>query len=99
LSRSCSWHAEVICTRPAGYRACSLVDTYTIPRLLKLVASGRLDPTIFATNRFALEDTMSAYDTFADAASTNALKVVLQGSARDPSSNGHIAASLVAGAA
>jgi alcohol dehydrogenase len=76
-----------------------LVDTYTIPRLMKLVASGRLDPTIFATHRFALEDTMSAYDTFADAASTNALKVVLQGSARDPRSNGHIAASLVAGAA
>jgi hypothetical protein len=62
-------------------------------------ASGRLDPTIFATHRFPLADTMSAYDTFADAASTNALKVVLQGSARDPSSNGHIAASLVAGAA
>jgi alcohol dehydrogenase len=76
-----------------------LVDTYTIPRLMKLVASGRLDPTIFATHRFALEDTMSAYDTFVDAASTGALKVVLQGSARDPSSNGHIAASLVAGAA
>jgi alcohol dehydrogenase len=76
-----------------------LVDTYTIPRLMKLVASGRLDPTIFATHRFALGDTMTAYDIFADAASTNALKVVLQGSARDPRSNGHIAASLVAGAA
>jgi alcohol dehydrogenase len=75
-----------------------LVDTYTIPRLMKLVASGRLDPTIFATHRFALGDTMTAYDTFADAASTNALKVVLQGSERDPSSNGHIAASLAAGA-
>ena len=75
-----------------------LVDTYTIPRLMKLVASGRLDPTIFATHRFALGDTMSAYDTFADAASTNALKVVLQGSERDPSSNGHIAASVLAGA-
>jgi alcohol dehydrogenase len=76
-----------------------LVDTFTIPRLMKLVASGRLDPTIFATHRFALADTMSAYDTFADAATTNALKVVLQGSERDASSNGHIAAALVAGAA
>jgi alcohol dehydrogenase len=75
-----------------------LVDTYTIPRLMKLVASGRLDPTIFATHRFALGDTMSAYDTFADAASTNALKVVLQGSERDSSSNGHISASVLAGA-
>jgi alcohol dehydrogenase len=76
-----------------------LVDTFTIPQLMKLVASGRLDPTIFATHRFSLEDTMSAYDTFADAANTNALKVVLQGSERDPSSNGHVAAGLVVGAA
>jgi hypothetical protein len=41
---------------------------------------------------------MGAYDAFADAASSNALKVVLQGTKRDPSSNGHIAASVVAGA-
>jgi alcohol dehydrogenase len=75
-----------------------LVDTYTIPRLMKLVASGRLDPTIFATHRFPLSDTMSAYDAFADAASTNALKVVLQGSEHEHSSNGQIAAHLVAGA-
>ena len=59
-----------------------LVDTYTIPQLMKLVASGRLDPTIFATHRFALDETMAAYDTFADAASTGALKVVLEGSER-----------------
>jgi alcohol dehydrogenase len=76
-----------------------LVDTFTIPRLMKLVASGRLDPTLFATHRFALADTMSAYDTFADAATTNALKVVLEGSERNASSNGHVAAGLVAGAA
>jgi threonine dehydrogenase-like Zn-dependent dehydrogenase len=47
---------------------------------MKLVADGRLDPTVFATHHFALEDTMSAYDTFADAANTAALKVVLEGS-------------------
>jgi hypothetical protein len=35
---------------------------------------------VFATHRFALEDTMSAYDTFADASKTAALKVVLEGS-------------------
>ncbi len=76
-----------------------LVDTYTIPRLMKLVASGRLDPTIFTTHRFALGDTMAAYDTFADAASTGALKVVLEGRVADRSSNGHLAASLAAGRA
>jgi alcohol dehydrogenase len=91
-------HLETLWTRDVTITT-GLVDTYTIPRLLKLVASGRLDPTIFATHRFALGDTMSAYDTFADAASTNALKVVLEGSLRDPSSNGHVDASLVAGVA
>ena len=76
-----------------------LVDTHTIPRLLNLVASGRIDPTIFTTHRYALEDTMAAYDTFADAANTNALKVVLDGSERHDSSNGRIAAIVGEGAA
>jgi alcohol dehydrogenase len=55
-----------------------LVDTFSTPRLMKLIAEGRLDPTPFATHRFPLDETMAAYDTFADAASTNALKVVLE---------------------
>jgi alcohol dehydrogenase len=72
-----------------------LVDTYTIPTLMKLISSGRLDPTIFATHRFALGDTMAAYDTFADAATTGALKVVLEGSELDHGTNGRGAVSLV----
>jgi len=55
-----------------------LVDTFTTPRLLKLIAEGRLDATPFATHRFPLGETMSAYDTFAEAATTHALKVVLE---------------------
>ena len=55
-----------------------LVDTFTTPRLLKLIADGRLDATPFATHRFPLGETMSAYDTFAEAATTHALKVVLE---------------------
>jgi alcohol dehydrogenase len=54
-----------------------LVDTFTTPKLLKLIAEGRLDPTPFATHRFGLSDTEQAYDVFSDAANTNALKVVL----------------------
>jgi threonine dehydrogenase-like Zn-dependent dehydrogenase len=46
---------------------------------MRLIASGRLDPSLFATHRFALGDTMTAYDTFADAANSGALKVVLYG--------------------
>ena len=55
-----------------------LVDTFTTPRLLELISKGRLDATPFATHRFPLGETMAAYDTFADAAATNALKVVLE---------------------
>jgi alcohol dehydrogenase len=54
-----------------------LVDTSSTPTLLKLVSEGRLDPTGFATHRFGLNEIMDAYDVFADAANTNAMKVVL----------------------
>jgi alcohol dehydrogenase len=72
-------HLEKLWTRDVTITT-GLVDTHTIPQLMKLVASGRLDPTIFATHHNALGDTMTAYDIFADAPNTNALKVVLDGS-------------------
>jgi len=55
-----------------------LVDTFSTPKLLELISNGRLDATPFATHRFPLGETMAAYDTFAAAAETNALKVVLE---------------------
>jgi alcohol dehydrogenase len=55
-----------------------LVDTRTTPTLLKLIEGGRLDPTVFATHHFALAETEAAYDIFAAAAETHALKVVLE---------------------
>ena len=61
-----------------------LVDTSTTPKLLRLVAEGRLDPTPFGTHRFELDEMTEAYDTFADAVSTNALKVVLGGHPAQP---------------
>jgi alcohol dehydrogenase len=54
-----------------------LVDTFTMPKLLSLVAEGRLSALPFATHHFPLDETMAAYDTFADAAQSHALKVVL----------------------
>jgi alcohol dehydrogenase len=74
-----------------------LVDTSTIPQLMDLIQSGRLDPTVLATHRFGLADTMDAYDTFADAATTGALKVVLQGSPVAPAPTAEHEAELVAG--
>lgn len=57
-----------------------LVDASSTPTLLKLVAEGRLDTTPFATHRFGLDEIDRAYEVFADAANTNALKVVLSAS-------------------
>ena len=54
-----------------------LVDTYSTPTLLRLVASRQLDAARFVTHRFALDQFMEAYDVFARAADTGALKVVL----------------------
>ena len=56
-----------------------LVDTNTTPRLLQLIAEGRLDPTVFATHRFPLEEAMGAYEVFANAGANDALKIVLNG--------------------
>ena len=75
---SATLHLETLWTRDVTITTC-LVDTYSIPQLLRLIISGRLDPSLFATHHYALADTMDAYDTFADAANTGALKIVLQG--------------------
>ena len=54
-----------------------LVDTYSTPTLLRLVASRQLDTTQFVTHHFTLDQFEEAYDTFGRAAETKALKVVL----------------------
>ncbi len=55
-----------------------LVDTATIPMLLKIVQSGKVQPKKLVTHRFALAELMKAYDTFGNAATEGALKVVLK---------------------
>jgi alcohol dehydrogenase len=57
-----------------------LVDTHSTPRLLKLVSEGRLDPQPFGTHHFKSDEILDSYSAFADAAKTNALKVVLTAS-------------------
>jgi len=54
-----------------------LVDTVTTPMLLKTVQSKKLDPTRLITHRFKLDQILEAYDTFARAADTHALKVII----------------------
>ncbi|WP_374483719.1 zinc-dependent alcohol dehydrogenase family protein [Zoogloea sp.] len=54
-----------------------LVDTATTGMLLKTVQAKKLDPSLLITHRFTLEQALEAYETFASAASSKALKVVI----------------------
>ncbi|MBC8748263.1 MULTISPECIES: zinc-binding dehydrogenase [Paraburkholderia] len=57
-----------------------LVDTVSTPMLMKTVKEGRIEPTLLITHRFRLDDILSAYETFSSAASTRALKVLIEAS-------------------
>ena len=54
-----------------------LVDTYSTPTLLKLAQGHQIDAQRFVTHHFDLDEFDEAYDVFARAADTGALKVVL----------------------
>ncbi|MFF2545261.1 zinc-dependent alcohol dehydrogenase family protein [Kitasatospora sp. NPDC058063] len=54
-----------------------LVDTSSTPMLLDMLAAGRLDTGGLVTHRFGLDEMQEAYDVFADAADTGALKVAV----------------------
>jgi alcohol dehydrogenase len=69
-------HLETLWTRDVTITT-GLVDTYSTPTLLRLVAGHQVDVQRFVTHRFALPEMMEAYDVFSRAAETAALKVVL----------------------
>ena len=54
-----------------------LVDTATTGMLLKTVQAKKLDPSVLITHRYTLEEALDAYATFASAATSKALKVVI----------------------
>jgi len=55
-----------------------LVDTVSTPMLLKTVQSGKIDPKKLITHHFSLDRILDAYDTFGNAANTQALKVIIE---------------------
>ena len=57
-----------------------LVDASSTPTLLRLIGAGQLDPSRLVTHHFALDEFEAAYDVFANAAETGALKVVVTAS-------------------
>jgi alcohol dehydrogenase len=74
---SATLHLETLWIRDVTITT-GLVDTFTTPKLLKLIEEHRLEPRLFGTHHFPLEEIETAYDVFADAATSEALKVVLR---------------------
>jgi alcohol dehydrogenase len=54
-----------------------LVDTISMPLLMKTVLSGKLQPLKLITHRFSLAEIIKAYETFGNAAKERALKVII----------------------
>jgi alcohol dehydrogenase len=55
-----------------------LVDTVSTPMLLKILGSHKIEPKKLITHRFKFDRILDAYETFAQAASTKALKVIIE---------------------
>ncbi|MDB5394832.1 MAG: alcohol dehydrogenase [Rhodospirillales bacterium] len=54
-----------------------LVDTVSTPMLLNSLRSRKIDPTLLITHRFTLDCILDAYEAFAHAGDTKALKVII----------------------
>ncbi len=55
-----------------------LVDTVSTPMLLNILASNKIDPKILITHHFTFDNILDAYETFAHAENTKALKVIIE---------------------
>jgi alcohol dehydrogenase len=69
-------HLETLWIRNVSITT-GLVDTFTTPTLLRMMAAGQVSPAGLVTHRYGIAEMMDAYDVFADAASSQALKVAL----------------------
>jgi alcohol dehydrogenase len=55
-----------------------LVDTVSTPMLLKTLCAHKIDPKLLITHRFKFDKILDAYETFAHAAETQAVKVIIE---------------------
>jgi len=74
--KAATLHLEALWTRDVTITT-GLVDTYSTPTLLRLVASHQIDAGRFASHHFHLDQMLEAYDVYARSADTAAVKVVI----------------------
>jgi alcohol dehydrogenase len=74
--RPATLHLEDLWIRNVTIRT-GLVDTYSTPTLLRLVAAHQIKPAQFVTHRFGFDNVLDAYGTFSQPGETGALKVVI----------------------
>lgn len=55
-----------------------LVDTVTTPLLLKTLLAKKIDPLLLISHHFKFNQMMQAYDTFSKAATSKAIKVIVE---------------------
>lgn len=75
-SQSAELHKESLWVKNVTIRM-GVVNTTTIPLLLKTIMSGKLDPGQLITHRFPFENILLAYDIFANAGKEQAVKIIL----------------------
>ncbi len=75
-SQSAELHKESLWVKNVTIRM-GVVNTTTIPLLLKTIQSGKLDPSRLITHRFPFTEVLLAYDIFANAGKEHAVKLIL----------------------
>lgn len=75
--KSVSLHLEKLWDKNISLTT-ALVDTFTIPTLLKLFVNGKLNPSQLITHHFDLKDILKAYEAFENTAGQHSLKVIIK---------------------
>ncbi len=75
-SQSAELHKEELWVKNITIRM-GVVNTTTIPLLIKTIQSGKLDPGQLITHRFPFASALLAYDIFANAGKEHAVKIIL----------------------
>ena len=87
-SKSVELHKEILWTRNITIRM-GVVNTNTIPVLLRMIQACKLDPTKLITHHFRLDEIVKAYEIFKNAAREQAIKIVLTNEGVAPATGGN----------